>query len=97
MFLPAFAFSLIFYERLEQVTEDERLKNALAGVAAGVVGLITVTLIDLARAAATASPNLPASLAVMAGALLLLYGWTHKLAPLAVVLLGGAMGMMLLR
>lgn len=96
MFLPAFAFSLLFYERLERVTEDPRLQHVLEGVAAGVVGLIAVTLIDLARTAAGASPNLAASIAITAAALFLLYRWKHRLAPLAAVLIGGAAGLPLL-
>ena len=39
IFLPAFSFSLLFYDRLERVMEDRRLHHLLAGVAAGVVGL----------------------------------------------------------
>ena len=97
MFLPAFAFSLIFYERLEALTEHGRLQHVLEGVAAGVVGLIAVTLIDLARAGADASPSLPISIAILTAALLLLYRWKHKLAPLAAVALGAAAGFALLR
>ncbi|WP_426037095.1 chromate transporter [Brevundimonas sp. DC300-4] len=47
IFLPAFAFSMIFYDRLETVVDDERLKSALEGVAAGVTGLIAVTAAQL--------------------------------------------------
>ena len=36
VFAPAFAFSMIFYERLEAVVEDRRLHDLLAGVAAAV-------------------------------------------------------------
>ncbi len=97
MFLPAFAFSLLFYERLEAVTENRRLQRFLAGVAAGVVGVIAVTLFDLGRAAAVASSSLPVSLAILAAALLLLYRWPHRLAPLAVVMLGAGAGLILLR
>ncbi len=97
MFLPAFGFSLLFYERLEQVVEDGRLSHGLAGLAAGVVGLIAVTLIDLARAAAAGTPSLPASLGIGAVAAVLLYRWKHRLAPLAVVGLGAAAGALLLR
>ena len=38
IFLPAFAFSLLFFERLERVVEDQRLHGFLEGVAAGVAG-----------------------------------------------------------
>ena len=47
MFLPAFAFSLIFYERVEQVAEHPRLYRTLDGVAAAAVGIIAATLIQL--------------------------------------------------
>lgn len=97
MFLPAFAFSLIFYERLEAVVGDERLQHFLAGVAAAVVGLIAVTLIGLGRSAVEASHNLPASLGILAVSLLLLYRWKHRLVPLAVVTLGALGGLALLR
>lgn len=96
MFLPAFAFSLLFYERLESVVDDPRLSHALAGVAAGVVGIIAVTLIDLARTAAAATPNLAASLAITAACLVLLYRWKNKLAPLVAVGIGAAIGLPLL-
>ena len=96
MFLPAFAFSLLFYERLERVVDDPRLAHALEGVAAGVVGLIAVTLIDLARTAAAATPNLAISLAIVAACLVLLYRWKNRLAPLAAVGLGAAIGLPLL-
>ncbi|WP_199556494.1 chromate efflux transporter [Sandaracinobacteroides hominis] len=97
MFLPAFAFSLLFYERLEAIVDNSRLQHFLAGVAAGVVGLIAVTLISLARSAAGASNNLWASLAIFAASLMLLYRWKHRLAPLAVVGLGAALGIIALR
>ncbi|MDR7101990.1 chromate efflux transporter [Croceicoccus sp. BE223] len=51
MFLPAFAFSLIFYERLEMVVDRPRLHRVLDGVAAAAVGIIAATLIQLAVAA----------------------------------------------
>ncbi|MCG2839928.1 chromate efflux transporter [Sandaracinobacter sp. RS1-74] len=97
MFLPAFAFSLLFYERLEAVVDDSRLQHVLAGVAAGVVGLIVVTLISLARSAAEASNNIWISLGIAAASLLLLYHWKHRLVPLAVVGLGASAGLLLLR
>ncbi|MEO6042134.1 MAG: chromate efflux transporter [Croceibacterium sp.] len=48
MFLPAFAFSLIFYERLEHVVDHPRLQRTLDGVAAAAVGIIAATLVQLA-------------------------------------------------
>jgi chromate transporter len=96
MFLPAFAFSLVFYERLEAVAEHERLHRFLAGVAAGVVGLIAITLVDLARTGAERSPSLAASGAIFAAALLILYCWRSKLATPLVLAAGAAVGMLLI-
>jgi chromate transporter len=50
MFLPAFAFSLIFFERLEAVVGNSALHRLLAGVAAAVVGIIAATFAQLAVA-----------------------------------------------
>ncbi len=47
MFLPAFAFSMIFFERLEAVVENPALHRILGGVAAAVVGVIAATLLQL--------------------------------------------------
>jgi chromate transporter len=47
MFLPAFAFSLIFFERLEALVEQPALHRILEGVAAAVVFIIGVTLVQL--------------------------------------------------
>ena len=58
IFLPAFAFSLLFYDRLEQVIENERLHRFLEGVAAGVVGLIAVTALQLGWVVARSVPSL---------------------------------------
>ena len=50
MFLPAFAFSMIFFERLEAAVENPALHRLLAGVAAAVVGVIATTLLQLGYA-----------------------------------------------
>lgn len=50
MFLPAFAFSLIFFERLEAVVENPALHRMLSGVAAAVVGIIAATFVQLVEA-----------------------------------------------
>ena len=49
MFLPAFAFSMLFYERLEAVVEHRPLQRFLSGVAAVVAGLIALTLPAMRR------------------------------------------------
>ena len=85
MFLPAFAFSLILYERLEALAGHRRLQRVLSGVAAAVVGLIAVTFVDLCRAAAERTPDLAASSLIVAAALALIYGWKSRLAAPAVL------------
>lgn len=50
MFLPAFAFSLILFERLEAIVENPALHRILAGVAAAVVGIIAATFVQLGQA-----------------------------------------------
>ena len=97
MFLPAFAFSMIFYERLEALADHKRLQNVLSGVAAGVVGLIAITLVDLTRAALERTPNLAVSVGIFLVALAILYRWKSKLGTPLVLALGAAAGMIALR
>ena len=85
IFLPAFAFALLFYDRLERVIEDERLHRFLEGVAAGVVGLIAITAMQLGWNVAHALPAPIAGAAIFAASLALLYVWKSKLNVLAVV------------
>ncbi len=92
IFLPAFAFSLLFYDRLEQVVENARLRSLLEGVAAGVVGLIVATTIELATALAGRVPSLPLALLILAGALALLYLWRSRLNLAAAIVLSGIAG-----
>lgn len=92
MFLPAFAFSLLFYERLEQAVEDRRLQSILTGVAAGVVGLIAVTVLQLATAAWAASPDPLLSGALFVGALLIVRLWKSRFNAPLVLLIGAAAG-----
>ncbi len=92
MFLPAFAFSLVFYEHLEAVAEHKRLQLFLAGVAAGVVGLIIITVMELTRTAAAQTPNLLLSVAISAAALAVLYRWKNKFATPTVLAVGALVG-----
>jgi chromate transporter len=85
IFLPAFGFALLFYDRLERVVEDERLHRLLEGVAAGVVGLIAVTALQLGWNVARSVPSLAIGSAIFAASLALLYIWNSKLNVLAVV------------
>jgi chromate transporter len=95
IFLPAFAFALLFYDRLERVIEDERLHRFLEGVAAGVVGLIAVTAIQLGWNVSRSVPVLLVGAALFVGALAVLYLWKSKLSVPAVVLGTGLVGTML--
>lgn len=91
MFLPAFAFSMILFERLEAVVENPALHRLLGGIAAGVVGIIAATLIQLGWATALRVSDLPAALAIFAlgvGGIWLLKGrWA---APVLVLVAGVA-------
>lgn len=85
IFLPAFSFALLFYDRLERVVEDERLHHLLEGVAAGVVGMIAVTALQLGWSVAQGVPSIPIGAAIFAASLALLYLWKSKLNVLAAV------------
>lgn len=96
MFLPAFAFSLVFFERLEAVVEHPRLHRTLDGVAAAAVGVIAATLVQLGLSAweRLAAPLL----AVPIFALAALAAWRLKGAWVtpAIVAAGAATGAVLL-
>src|SRR5215210_938685 len=79
IFLPAFAFALLFYDQLERVVENEGLHRFLEGVAAGVVGLIAVTAFQLGWNVSRSVPSLVLGLALFVSALALLYFWRSKL------------------
>lgn len=66
MFLPAFAFSMIFFEKLEAVVENPALHRILAGVAAAVVGVIAATLLQLGSAVLDRTTDLIAGGAILA-------------------------------
>lgn len=91
VFLPAFLFSILFYRRLEAVIANPQLRHFLEGVTAGVVGLIVVTTLGLAR---VAIPTWSAAL-IFALALGVVYRWKSKLAVPAIVFAAGGAGWML--
>lgn len=92
IFLPAFSFTLLFYDRLEQVIENERLHRLLEGVAAGVVGLIAVTALQLGWNVARSVPSLAVGTVVFVAALALLYLWKSRINVLAVVIGSAVLG-----
>lgn len=91
VFLPAFAFTLIGHEYVERLVEYRPAHAFLDGVTAGVVGLIAVTAIGLARAALTS----PLPIAIFALALLLAFRWRSKFAIAGIVLAAGTAGLLL--
>ncbi|WP_428683965.1 chromate efflux transporter [Sphingopyxis sp.] len=91
MFLPAFAFSMIFFERLEAVVENPALHRVLAGVAAAVVGVIAATLLQLGWVTTLRVSNPVAGIAIFAGAVAAVMMLKGKwVAPLLVVAAGVA-------
>ncbi len=89
MFLPAFAFSMIFFERLEAVVENPGLHHALAGVAAAVVGVIAATWMQLGWVTASRVANPIAGVIIFAGAVAAMVLIKGKwVAPLLVVAAG---------
>ena len=92
IFLPAFSFGLLLYDRLERVIEDQRLHHLLEGVAAGVVGLIAVTALQLGWSVALSATSPVLSGATFIASLALLYLWKSKLNVLAVVAGAGVLG-----
>ena len=95
MFLPAFAFSMIFFERLEAVVENPALHRLLAGVAAAVVGVIAATLVQLGWSTAERASSLGLSAALFAFALALVWKFKGKLVMPMLVLGGGIAGWLL--
>lgn len=92
IFLPAFVFGIVFHEKLEAIIEDVRLHRFLEGVAAGVVGLIVVTAIDLAGNVSRSAPSTVPVGAILLGGLALLYAWRSKLSVPVVVVGSGLAG-----
>jgi chromate transporter len=73
IFLPAFSFSLLLGDQLEAVVQNETLHGFLEGVAAGVVGIIAVTTVQLAISVVEAVPSLLPAVAIFAVALAALF------------------------
>ncbi len=88
MFLPAFAFSLILFERLEAVVENPALHRLLAGVAAAVVGIIAATFVQLGEATAARVSHPLVAIAIFALALAVV--WRIKGAWVTPVIVAGA-------
>lgn len=96
VFLPAFAFSMILYERLEDIVADPRLHRALTGIAAGVVGVIAATLLQLGWTTAGRVPSIWPALVILVPATVVLWTWRSRFAPPAVIAGGALLGHALL-
>ena len=92
VFLPAFAFSMIFYDGLEAVVANPVVRVALDGVAAAVVGIIAATVVSLAVGLhEPASPSvLPFVLVLLS--LAALYWLKGRFVPPLVLLVAGVAG-----
>lgn len=95
MFLPAFAFSMIFFERLEAVVENPALHRLLAGVAAAVVGIIAATLIQLGWSTAARASGFIVPALIFVVALILVWKLKGKIVAPALILAGGIAGWLL--
>jgi chromate transporter len=93
MFLPAFTFTLVGHELMERVVERPAVHATLDGVAAGVVGLIAATALQLLPATVTDLPRAAIFLAALAVA----YRWRAKWSVLVIVGGAGILGLLLLR
>jgi chromate transporter len=96
IFLPAFAFSMVFFERLEQVVEHPRLQRTLDGVAGAAVGIIAATLIQLALSAWQRLESPLLALPIFAAAALAAWTLKGKWVTPAIVAAGAAAGALLL-
>lgn len=94
VFLPAFGFSMLLFDRLETIIETPSLHRLLAGVAAAVAGVIAATCVQLGWAvierAPKAWPLVVLFVLAFAGAWLA----RGRFAPPVLIALGGIMGWM---
>jgi chromate transporter len=94
MFLPAFAFSLIFFERLEAIVENPALHRLLAGVAAAVVGIIAATFVQLVAATIPRVSNPLIAIALFGAALTIVWRVKGAWVTPAIVVGGAVAGML---
>lgn len=92
MFLPAFAFSLVLYERLEAIVENPALHQFLAGVAAAVIGVIAATWLQLGSSTGSQVSAPILATALFAAALVVVVRIRKKWITPLLVLAGGLTG-----
>jgi chromate transporter len=91
IFLPAFCFTLLGHGLFERLTGSPALRNFLDGVAAGVVGIMAATSVELAGAGITDVRTA----CIAAVGLVVLFAWRSRAATAVVVIGGGAAGWLL--
>lgn len=96
MFLPAFAFSMIFFERLEALIDKPRLHRFLDGVAAAAIGVIAATLVQLALAVWPRINSPVAALVIFAAALAAAFAIKRPWAAPAIIAAAGLTGWLVL-
>ncbi len=96
MFLPAFAFSLIFFERLEAVIANPALHRLLAGVAAAVVGIIAATFFQIGCSTIGRIASLPLAALLFAVGLFMVWRLKGAWVTPAIVILGALAGWLML-
>jgi len=95
VFLPAFGFTLLFYDKLEQVVQNKSFHRVLEGVSAAVVGLVVATAFELTHTVMRSVPNIWSGLLIFALALAVLYGSKSRISVMYAVAMSGALGLML--
>lgn len=95
IFLPAFYFALFLHGHLGRVIDDVRLHTFLEGVAAGVVGLIAATTLELAATVMGRLPALVPGITIFALSVALLYLWRIRTNVVFILVGAGFAGWML--
>jgi len=97
MFLPAFAFGLILYDRLETLVEDQRLHRLLDAIAAAVVGVIAATAIELGLRLSDRAPSIAAAVTIFVACAIALWFVRSRYVPLWLVPAAAVAGMLFFR
>jgi chromate transporter len=93
MFLPAFLFTLVGHDLMERLVERPAIHAVLDGIAAGVVGLIAATTLQLLPTLLTDLPRIGLFLI----AVLVAYRWRSRWAVPAMMLGAAMLGLLALR
>lgn len=92
MFLPAFAFSMILFERLEAIVENPAFHRLLSGIAAAVVGVIGATWLQLGWSTLDRASSVGLTIVLFAAGVLVVWLLKGKLVTPVLVVAGGLAG-----